>query len=47
MKDTGVQVESDEAYRYVSAHVPPATGQQHHPVKKGTAEGRLTLSIVH
>jgi hypothetical protein len=35
----------DEAYRYVSTHVPPATGQEQHPVKKGTVEGRLILSI--
>lgn len=35
----------DEAYRYVSTHVPRATGQEQHPVKKGTVEGRLILSI--
>ncbi len=34
-----------EAYRYVSTHVPRATGQEQHPVKKGTVEGRLILSI--
>jgi len=36
----------DEAYRYVSTHVPRATGQEQHPVKKGTVEGRLILSII-
>ena len=35
----------DAAYRYVSTHVPRATGQEQHPVKKGTVEGRLILSI--
>jgi len=37
----------DEAYRYVSTNVPRATGQEQHPVKKGTVEGRLILSVVH
>jgi hypothetical protein len=36
----------DEAYRYVSTHVPRATGQEQHPVKKGTVEGRLIMSII-
>jgi uncharacterized caspase-like protein len=36
----------DEAYRYVSTHVPRTTGQEQHPVKKGTVEGRLILSII-
>jgi hypothetical protein len=36
----------DEVYRYVSTHVPRATGQEQHPVKKGTVEGRLILSII-
>jgi len=36
----------DEVYRYVSKHVPQATGQEQHPVKKGTVKGRLILSIV-
>jgi hypothetical protein len=36
----------DEAYRYVTNHVPRATGQEQHPVKKGTVEGRLILSII-
>jgi hypothetical protein len=35
----------DEAYQYVSEMVPGATGQEQHPVKKGTVEGRLILSI--
>jgi len=37
----------DEAFRFVSEHVPRATGQEQHPVKKGTVEGRLILSIIH
>ena len=37
----------DEAYRYVSFNVPRATGQEQHPVKKGSVEGRLILSIIH
>jgi hypothetical protein len=37
----------DEAYRYVSTNVPRVTGQEQHPVKKGTVEGRLILSVVH
>ena len=36
----------DEAYGYVSEHVPAATGQEQHPVKKGTVEGRLVFGIV-
>lgn len=36
----------DEVYRYVSEHVPQATGQEQHPVKKGTVEGRLILGVV-
>jgi hypothetical protein len=35
----------DEAYNYVSKHVPAATAQEQHPVKKGTVEGRLVLGI--
>lgn len=35
----------DEAYRYVSEKVPRATGQEQHPVKKGSFEGSLVLSI--
>jgi hypothetical protein len=36
----------DEIYHYVSVQVPRATGQEQHPVKKGTVEGRLILSII-
>lgn len=36
----------DEAYRYVSDRVPKATHQEQHPVKKGTVEGSLVLSII-
>ena len=35
----------DEAYRYVSKHVPQATGQEQNPVKKGAVRGRLILGI--
>ena len=35
----------DEAYRYVSEKVPRATGQEQHPVKKGSVEGNLVLTI--
>jgi uncharacterized caspase-like protein len=35
----------DEAYQYVSEKVPPATGQEQHPVKKGSVEGNLVLGI--
>lgn len=35
----------DEVYRYVSEAVPRATNQEQHPVKKGTVEGQLILSI--
>jgi uncharacterized caspase-like protein len=36
----------DEVYRYVSDQVPRATGQEQHPVKKGTVEGRLILGVI-
>ena len=36
----------DEIYNYVSTQVPLATGQEQHPVKKGTVEGRLILGII-
>lgn len=36
----------DEAYRYVSDRVPKATGQEQHPVKKGSVEGSLIFGIV-
>jgi uncharacterized caspase-like protein len=35
----------DEIYQYVSVQVPRATGQEQHPVKKGTVEGHLILGI--
>ncbi len=36
----------DEIYNYVSTEVPRATGQEQHPVKKGTVEGRLVIGVV-
>jgi uncharacterized protein YgiM (DUF1202 family) len=36
----------DEAYSYVSTHVPQVTGQNQHPVKKGEFEGHLILGRV-
>lgn len=36
----------DEVYNYVSIHVPLATGQSQHPVKKGSVEGQLIMGIV-
>jgi uncharacterized protein YgiM (DUF1202 family) len=36
----------DEAYAYVSQHVPVATGQNQHPVRKGEIEGQLILGQV-
>jgi uncharacterized caspase-like protein len=36
----------DEAYRYVSEKVPQATGQEQHPVKKGSVEGTMIMSLV-
>jgi len=36
----------DEVYRYVSEHVPRATGQEQHPVKKGSVEGSLILGVI-
>lgn len=36
----------DEAYSYVSTHVPSATGQNQHPMKKGEVEGQLILGRV-
>jgi hypothetical protein len=40
-RDGAVSV--DEAYRYVSEKVPRATGQEQHPMKKGSLEGSLVL----
>lgn len=39
-------VSVDEAYDYVSEHVPKATNQEQHPVKKGSVEGQLIISVV-
>jgi hypothetical protein len=36
----------DEIFGFVSEAVPRATGQEQHPVKKGTVEGRLVLGVV-
>jgi uncharacterized caspase-like protein len=36
----------DEVYSYVSQHVPEATGQNQHPVKKGEVEGQIVLGQV-
>ena len=35
----------DEAYSYVSRHVPEATGQEQHPVRRGPVEGRLIIGV--
>jgi hypothetical protein len=35
----------DEAYQYVSVKVPRATGQEQHPLKKGSVEGNLVLGL--
>jgi hypothetical protein len=43
--DSDGLVTVDEVYRYVSDRVPRATRQEQHPVKKGTVEGSLVLSI--
>ncbi len=39
-------ITADEVYGYVYEHVPKATGQEQHPVKKGFVEGRLILGVV-
>jgi len=36
----------EEAYSYVSIKVPPYTGQNQHPIKKGEVEGQLVLGRV-
>jgi len=36
----------DEAFGYVSRHVPQATGQEQHPMKKGQVEGKLILGVL-
>ncbi|MGD8765215.1 MAG: caspase family protein [Desulfobacteraceae bacterium] len=35
----------DELYRYVSDNVARASGQEQHPVKKGSVEGRFVLGV--
>jgi uncharacterized caspase-like protein len=35
----------DEIYRYVSQKVPPATGQNQHPVRKGETTGQIVLGV--
>jgi uncharacterized caspase-like protein len=35
-----------KAHRYVYEQVPKSTGQEQHPVKKGSVEGNVVLSIV-
>ena len=44
--DRDAMITVDEAYRYVYEQVPRATGQEQHPVRKGSVEGNLVLSIV-
>jgi hypothetical protein len=44
--DRDAMITVDEAYRYVYEQVPAATGQEQHPVRKGSVEGNLVLSIV-
>ncbi len=44
--DQDSMITVDEAYRYVYDQVPRATAQEQHPVKKGSVEGSLVLSIV-
>jgi hypothetical protein len=36
----------DEAFGYLSKHVPLATGQEQHPMKKGQVEGKLILGVL-
>jgi uncharacterized caspase-like protein len=35
----------EEAYRYVYERVAKATGQEQHPVKKGTVEGSFVIGV--
>jgi hypothetical protein len=44
--DRDSMITVDEAYNYVYEQVPKATGQEQHPVKKGSVEGNVVLSIV-
>ena len=39
------RVTVDEAYGCESGHVPEAAGQEQHPVKKGSVEGRLIIGV--
>jgi hypothetical protein len=36
----------DEAFGYVSKHVPQVTGQEQNPMKKGQVEGKLILGVI-
>lgn len=36
----------DEAFRFVSDHVPNATNQEQHPLRKGTVTGSFVLSVL-
>ena len=44
--DRDGEITVDEVYAYVAQQVPQATGQEQHPAKKGTVEGRFVLSVV-
>ena len=44
--DSNGLITVDEVYRYVSEHVPQETGQEQHPIKKGTVEGHLILGVI-
>lgn len=43
-KDNVVTV--DEAFQFVSDHVPNATNQEQHPIRKGTVTGNFVLSVL-
>lgn len=36
----------DEVFGYLAKYVPPATGQEQHPMKKGQVEGTLILGVL-
>ena len=44
--DRDSMITVDKAYRYVYEQVPKSTGQEQHPVEKGSVEGNVVLSIV-
>lgn len=44
--DADRYVTVDEIYRYLSEQVPARSGQEQHPVKKGSVEGQLVLGVV-